>query len=76
MMTKVVQPRPLAGAHRAQARVPRQRVEGSMNVADVEPVATARDEDIGGDGTVEERFAAPEVVSQDSTGARMNGYKA
>ncbi len=47
-----------------------------MNVAAVEPVATACDEDIGGDGVVEEFFAAPEVVSQDSTGGRMNGYKA
>ena len=47
-----------------------------MNVADVEPVATTRDEDIGGDGVVEERFTASEVISQDGRGALMNGYKA
>jgi hypothetical protein len=44
-----------------------------MNVADVEPIATACDEDIGGDGVVEERFAALEVVNQDITSACMNG---
>ena len=43
-----------------------------MDVAGIEPVAAARDEDIGGDGTGEERFAMLEVVSQDGTGAGMN----
>ena len=47
-----------------------------MNAAHVEPGATARNKDVGGDGVVEERFAAPEIVSQHSTCARMNGYKA
>ena len=57
-MPEVVQPRSLARADRAQARAARQRVEGSMNVAAVEPVAAARDEHVGGDRVTEELLRA------------------
>lgn len=63
-MPEVMQPGPLARADRAQARAARQRVERSMNMAAVEPIASARDKQIGGNLVAEELRAPLDVIGQ------------
>jgi hypothetical protein len=46
-----------------------------MNVAAVEPVAPARDEQVGGDRVTEELCAPLEVVGQDRAGGRMDRHE-
>ncbi len=74
-MPKVMQPRPLGRTHRTQARLARQRVEGSMDMTAVEASTAPRDEQIAGDRVTEELRASLDVIGQDRVGRRMDRHQ-
>src|SRR5207245_11204037 len=73
---EVVQPGAVARAGRPQARLPRQRVESSMNATDVEPRATIGNEHVVRAARAEKLFAPLKVVDQHGACGWMEGHEA
>ena len=74
-MAKVMQPGALARTGCPQTSLPRQRVERTMNAANIQSGATVGDEHVGGTALAQELFATLKVVGEYRAGGRMNGYQ-